>query len=317
MQYREFGKTGINVSVIGLGGHEFGEGGYIRGFGDDGKLAVQRGYVFDGFGQENRQQIVAKALDLGINLFDLAIDSEKDAMGRQLKDLKPSEEILIQTRPEGMVYSYDPENRQMAQYDLLKTEVQRICKMIGRDCVDILNVAFLKTAVDADPDYMAKIGDNVSRLKEEGLIRFASADTFSGERFLLSQLASGHFDSTFISYNPTDQAMEDKIIPDAHERGIALIARECFRKGQWFAIAEEAGLTDRAFVAHLGIKWCLRDDRIASVVLGVASAEQLESNCEILNSPGLSDEESSALEKMLATDFFKKELVGRTTSLKK
>jgi aryl-alcohol dehydrogenase-like predicted oxidoreductase len=273
--------------------------------------------VFEGFGQENRREIVATALDLGINLFDLTIDSEKEAMGRLLKELRPSQEILIQTRPEGMVYSYDPENRQMAQYDLLKAEVERICRLVGRAHVDILNIAFLKPALDADPDYMDKIGDNILRLKQAGLIRFASADTFSGESTYLRQYASGHFDSTFINYNPTDRAMEDRLIPDAHERGMAVLTRECFRKGLWFAMAEDAGITDRGFAAHCGIKWSLRDRRITSTVLGVATAEQLASNCAILESPELNEEEQAAISAILETDRFAAESAKRRAGFKR
>ncbi len=317
MLYREFGHSGIQVSVIGLGGHEFGEGGKIRGFQDDFKLAVQPGYVFEGFGQENRRRIVTRALDLGINLFDLTIDSEKEAMGRLLKQLKPSHEIYIQTRPEGMCYNYDPENRKMAQYDLLKAEVERICRLIGRDHIDILNLAFMKSALDADPEYLDKIGDNIRRLKQAGLIRFASADTFSGESTYLRQYASGHFDSTFINYNLTDQAMEDRVIPEAHARGMAILVRECFRKGQLFAMAEDAGITDRAFVARCAIKWVLRDPRITSVMLGVANPEQLESNCAVLDDPELNEAEQAAIAAILATDRFREQYAARRDKFKR
>lgn len=141
MQFRPFGSTGLQVSAIALGGHEFGPQGQIRCFHEAFSQAVTRGNILPGFGQENRSRIVAAALDLGINLFDLTIDSEKEAMGRLLSELSAADEILIQTRPEGMVYGYDPQNRQMAQYDQLKAEVERICTLIRRDRVDILNLA--------------------------------------------------------------------------------------------------------------------------------------------------------------------------------
>ena len=35
MLYRDLGNTGIRVSALGLCGHEFAEGGRIRGFQDD------------------------------------------------------------------------------------------------------------------------------------------------------------------------------------------------------------------------------------------------------------------------------------------
>ncbi|MCX7012038.1 MAG: aldo/keto reductase, partial [Candidatus Sumerlaeota bacterium] len=279
--------------------------------GDDKTLAVTRGYVFEGFGQENRRAIVHKALDLGINLFDLTIDSEKEAMGRILRDLRPSQEIVIQTRPEGMCYTYDPCNRQMAQFDLLKEEVGRICRMLGRDHVDIFNFAFAKEAMEADPEYLNKIGSNIERLKQEGLIRFASADTFSGEATLLAQFASGHFDSTFLNHNILRETANHAIIPSAAARGMAVFAREAFMKGRLFRFAAEAGIDDRAFVARCSIQWILSDPRIASTMVGVSNALQLESNCAAVDELDLIDEEQRALAAIRTTPGFQAALAPR------
>ena len=41
----------------------------------------------------------------------MTIDSEKEALGRNLKEVPPPYEIYIQTRPEGMGYGYDPNNQ--------------------------------------------------------------------------------------------------------------------------------------------------------------------------------------------------------------
>jgi aryl-alcohol dehydrogenase-like predicted oxidoreductase len=301
---RELGKTGQKISAFALGGHEFYSNGGIRGFSDDGKLSVTRGHVFDGFGGENRRAIVHRALDLGINLFDVTMDSEKDAMGKILSDFAPSEDILIQTRPEGMVYSYDPENRQMAQYDLLEKEVARICGLLHRDHVDILNFAFMREALDADSDYLEKIGHNIARLKQKGLIRYASADTFSGESTYIEQFHSGHFDTTFINYNPLDEAMDDKVIPEAANQRIAILTRESFKKGRVFELAETAGVTDRSLVARCILKWILSNQHLTSTVIGVASPEQLDENCAVLESPELDQEEIETLETIRTSPAF-------------
>ena len=304
MIYRELGRTGLRVSALALGGHEFYSDGGIRGFSDDSKLSVTRGHVFDGFGGEKRKAIVFRALDLGINLLDVTIDSEKDAMGRILSDLAPSEEVLIQTRPEGMVYTYDPENRQMAQYDLLEKEVVRICGLLRRDHVDIFNFAFMREALDADSEYLDKIGDNIARLKQKGLIRYASADTFSGESTYLEQYRSGHFDTTFINYNPLDEAMDDEVIPEAARLGLAILTRESFKKGRVFGLAETAGVADQSLVARCILKWILSNTHLASTVIGVASPDQLEENCAVLESPDLNGEELEALETIRTSPAF-------------
>ena len=49
----------------------------------------------------------------------MTIDSEKEALGHNLKEVPPPYEIYIQTRPEGMGYGYDPNNQKMGDYALL------------------------------------------------------------------------------------------------------------------------------------------------------------------------------------------------------
>ena len=308
MIYREYGKTGLKVSVIGLGGHEFGDGGLIRAFGENQKLAVTPGYIFEGFGGKNREEIVKKALDLGINIFDLTIDSEKEAMGRILKKLKPKNEIILQTRPEGMVYKYDPENRKMADYTLIREEAIRILKLLGRETIDIFNFAFMKEALEADADYMDKIAYNIKKLKQEGLIRFASADTFSGDETYLKQINSGHFDSIFINYNINEQHADSKILPLVKEKGMGLISRVAFRKGIIFKIAEEAGINDRNYAARILLKWIINNEMVTTIIIGVSDKYMLQNNVNILENLAITDEEQHSLDKIFNTPMFMKEL---------
>ena len=294
MIYREYGNKGIKLSVLGLGGHEFYSDGRIRGFADDYQLAVTPGYIFPGFGEKNRESIVKKALEMGINFFDLTIDSEKEAMGRILKKLKPSEEIYIQTRPEGMVYTYDENNKKMADYGLLKNEVTRILKLIGRERIDILNFAFMRSALESDSEYMDKIGYNISSLKKEGLIRFANADTFSGEEIYLTQIQSGHFDSIFIDFNIIDKYVKNRIMPACNERSIAIDCRVLFKKGRVFTLAEEAGITDKNLVARTIIKWVLSHN-VTSAIIGVSSVDQLMNNVNIVENINMTEEEKNVI----------------------
>ncbi|MDB5083794.1 MAG: NADP-dependent oxidoreductase domain [Bacilli bacterium] len=307
MQYRTYGKSGVQVSVIGLGGHEFRSNGKIKGFHDDSKKAIQPGYIFPDFGGEERETLVKKALEAGINFFDVTIDSEKEALGRIFKKLQPSEELLIQTRPEGMVYNYDPQNRKMGDYQLLRNEVIRIIGLLQREALDILNVAFMKSALDADPDFMDKMIDNITKLKQEGLIRFANADTFSGNDVYLRQIHAGCFDSVYIHYNVSEKQMEEQVIPAAAERSMAIITRELFMKGKLFQMAEEAGIPDRNLVAKAGMKWTLRDPRISSAVIGVANAEQLQMNLRVLEDLTINKQEQHVLDQICKTELYQQE----------
>lgn len=296
MRYKKLGRTGIEVSILSMGGHEYLPDGRSRGFNEDFNLAVKPGYIFEGFGADRRKNNLSIAFEHGINLFDVTQDSEKEALGRNLKEISLPYEIFIQTRPEGMVYTYDLYNRKMAQYELLKAEVQRSLKLLKRDRLDFLNIAFMQSALDHDPEYLDKIKDNVVRLKKEGLIRFVCADTFSGEYTYLTQIESDVFDAVYINFNFADYGAIRKVFPATTEKKLGVISREAFMKGQLFHMADEIGYSDRNKLAQIAVKWNLSHEAVTTVVVGTNNPEHLKKNLSVFDNFKLTDEDLNIIE---------------------
>jgi len=295
MLYRRIGETDVRVSVFGLGGHEYLDDGRSRGFNEDPAKAVTPGYILDGFGAAKRRDVLAAAFEHGINFLDATIDSEKDALGRNLQVVVPPDDVYVQTRPEGMVYSYDPFNAKMARYDLLKAEVERALELLQRECIDFYNIAPMATALEHDPDYLKKIADSVRRLKQAGLIRFACADTFSGEAMYLKEIETGAFDAIYINFNFANDCGCHEVLPAAAERGMAVFTREAFMKGTLFKMGDEVGLTDRGRLAQLALKWSLCIPEVTLVMVGVGDRAQLECDLAVLDDLMWSDEDEALL----------------------
>jgi aryl-alcohol dehydrogenase-like predicted oxidoreductase len=303
MRFKPFGQTGLSLSQIALGGHEFLKNGRSRGFNDDFKRAVTAGVVLDGFGGENRKTILKTAYDLGINIFDVTIDSEKEALGRNLAELPPPYPIHIQTRPEGMCYGYDPGNRKMLDYALLREEITRGLKLIRRETLDFLNFGLINGSIDETPDYMERLADNIDRLRDEGLIRFAVADSHAGQRLYLAEMASGAFDAVNLDLSFGEPGGLDQVIPAARARSIGVIAREVFFKGELFDIAAAIGVSDRSAVARAALAWVAGCDP-DTIILGVDNADQLRANAKTLEEyPASADPELIAV--LSACDGFK------------
>jgi aryl-alcohol dehydrogenase-like predicted oxidoreductase len=301
MNYRKTSRIDVPLSRIGLGGHEYLPDGASRGFNEDGKLAVTPGHIFPGFGEEKRKRVLRAAYEHKINFFDVTLDSEIEALGRNLKELPPPYEIAVQTRPQGMVYSYDPGNRKMATYELLEIEVQRLLGLLKRDRLDFLNVAFMHSALEEDPYYLDKIDSNVRRLKDTHLIRFACADTFSGEATYLRQIETGCFDAVFINFSFADDCARQVVLPDAAKRGMAVIAREVFMKGALFAMGDEAGVTDRDHLARVALKWVLSHDEVTIAMVGADTPEQLANGVSVVEQPELDSDDNELLKRIRAT----------------
>ncbi|KYZ75782.1 NADP-dependent oxidoreductase [Anaerosporomusa subterranea] len=304
MIYKKLGNLDVEISRLAMGGHEYLPTGASRGFNEDFELAIKPNYIFDGFGQDARKQVLAVAFENGINLFDVTMDSEKEALGRNLKEMRPPYDVFIQTRPEGMGYTYDRNNVKMAQYDLLRAEVQRIVKLLDRDQIEFLNLPFMKTALDNDPDYLVKIKYNIEALKREGLIRFACADTFSGEYTYLKQIEAGCFDVVYINCNFGDYQSINKVLPAAQSKGMGVVCREAYMKGKLFKMAEEIG-ADKSKVAHAALKWCLSHDEVTTVVYGTGKPRNLIDAISVLNNLELTEEDLSIIEKVKQSALFK------------
>ncbi len=304
MIYREIGRIGIELSLLGLGGHEFLPNGRSRGFNEDWKKALTPRYIFPGFGGEKRRRVMAMAYEAGINFYDATQDSEKEALGRLLREMPPPFEVFVQTRPEDMMYDRDPGNVRMADYPQLKAEVERILKLMGRGHLDFLNLGITPEAFRNDPEYLARLKSATDLLKSDGLIRFTSADTFRGEETYLAQVASGAFDTLFINLNFADSAGLAKVLPAAQQAGLGVNGREVYLKGALFKMGAEAGIGDNDALGRAALRWAFSLPQLTSMIVGADTTAHLQMALAVLEAPNLTGEDQALLERVQATPAF-------------
>jgi predicted aldo/keto reductase-like oxidoreductase len=163
----------------------------------------------------------------------------------------------------------------------------------------------MKSALDHDPEYLDKIKSNIDKLKKEGLIRFACADTFSGEYTCLQQINAGCFDAIYINFNFADYGATRAVFPAAKEKGLPVISREAFMKGALFQMGAEVGIADRSQLAAIGLKWNLSHEEVTTVVVGTNNPEHLKKNLEIINDLDFSGEEQEIIEKIKTSSLYK------------
>jgi len=298
MDYNELDGTGVELSILGLGGHEFLDDGRVKALHEDLRRAVEPGEVWEGFGGEKRRKMVEIAVEAGVNFFDLTVDSEKAAFGRNMKALSVDHPVYVQTRPEGLVYNNIPSDTEklgLLDYETLSGEARRALKLLRRDQIDFYNFGLHPPAVHRRPGYVEELAENVDRLKADGLIRFACIDTLSSESISVEMIETGSFDAVFTNFNVVNDAAMEQVIPAAQERGLGIFCREAFMKGKLFTLAEEAGITDRSKVARAAIRWILAQGVATLLVVGVAEPEHLVQNIETVRHPELTEEDQRLL----------------------
>lgn len=314
MRYNQFGALEVRLSAIGLGGHEFLPDGRVKAMGEEFHEAVKPGAIWEGFGGEQRRELLKIAYEGGVNFFDLTMDSEKEAFGRNLGELPPPHPVYVQTRPEGMVYNNDPEDEEkgrLLDYGLLKAEAERACEMLGRERIDFYNFGLFPPAVKRQRRYVRRLAQNVARLKRDGLVRFACVDTLSGEEISLEMIETGRFDAVFTNFSVVCDAPLRYVVPAARERAMGVFVREVFMKGRLFALAEAAGVSDRSKVARAGLRWVLSQGVAEVVVLGVARPEHLRENLEVAREPELTEADEAVLERLRASEEFAEARAGQ------
>jgi aryl-alcohol dehydrogenase-like predicted oxidoreductase len=183
MEMRTFGRTGVQVSILGFGCGAVG-GLMVRG------------------APEDQERAVARALEVGVNYFDTAAmygngESEKN-LGRVLAKLKPNVIVGTKVRIPSAAFSRIGE----AVAESLEASLKRM----GREQVDIFHLHNAITTNGGGESIAANTVLNevvpaFEKLRQQGKIRFLGI-TAVGDTAALHQVIDARvFDSAQVSYN--------------------------------------------------------------------------------------------------------------------
>ncbi len=243
MEKRTLGTSGIEVSILGLGGFHL--------------LEVKTAQV---------AQLVDYFIDQGGNYFETAAEygdgeSEKK-LGYTLKGKR--DKIVLASK----VHKRDKEG---ARYYL-----ERTLKNLDTDYLDIW---FLHHVVT--PDDLSSLMDRPSALdvalsaKKEGKIRLVGVSTHGRPDFAMELIEkTGEIDVVMTHFNYFDKfnfpKIEDELIPLAREKGMGIVGMKAFADGFLHKHPEDA------------LRYALSLD-IDTMVVGANSMELLKKDIEILN----------------------------------
>jgi aryl-alcohol dehydrogenase-like predicted oxidoreductase len=290
MQQRHIGNTGLRVSSVGLGGNNFG-------------------WKID---QQASSQVVAKALDLGITLFDTADrygthagDSEivlGKALGERRKDIV----LLTKFGVDLVDYSRNSSRR------YVMSAVEGSLRRLNTDWIDIYMIHW--------PDYATPIEETLRALDDlvrSGKIRYIAVSNLEPWRIVDAAWTSKHFNlPSFICaqdhYNLLKRDAEKELIPCLQHQGLGLIPyyplasglltgkysggatpaegrlKENFlRLGNQFLNEHNLKVVDalEAFckarghtLLELAVSWLLTKPVVSSMIGGATTPEQVEQN---------------------------------------
>jgi len=211
MERRVFGKTGLEVSVVGFGGAPVG---------------------FLGTAQAQVSLMLNALLDRGMNLIDTAAmyAGSEEAIGEAVAHRR-SGLVLVTKCPNPMADGPDCWGAAG-----ITASIERSLRRLRTDCVD---VALLHSC---GPDVLQK-GEALEalvRARQAGKIRFAG---YSGDNEVAIH-AAGLPGVAVIetSVNLTDQANLTGVLPLAKARGIGVIAKRPIANSAWKPLSQQQGM---------------------------------------------------------------------------
>lgn len=294
MKLVEFGSSGLQVSVMGLGLAALGRPGYINlGHGDD----LQHNYAL-GAMQDHTATMLSQAYALGIRYFDAARSYGKAETFLANWLSKQNYHDIICGSKWGYTYtadwSIDAEVHEVKQHsvDVLKRQWDESQDTLGNQLhIYHIHSATLESGVLDNKDVIKRLWE----LKEAGTIIGLSlsgaGQEHTLEKALSIQSAKTYlFGSVQVTWNILQQSMNDVLLR-TFDAGIGVIVKESLANGRLtlrnqetrfnatkILLADMAKAYDVSMDA-LAIAYVLQQPWSSIVLSGAASLEHLVSNC--------------------------------------
>ncbi|WP_309572868.1 aldo/keto reductase [Deinococcus sp.] len=221
MEQREFGNTGLKVSVLGLGTGQIGDARHS---------------------EDLAGTLMNRALDYGVTLVDTArgYGLSEERIGRHLSWRR--DDFILSSKGG---YGVDGANDWTP--GAIRLGIEQALARLHVDWIDIFHLHSCPLDVLHRGELLGALDD----AREAGLIRVAA---YSGDNDALHHAAtSGRFGSVETSVNLADQWSAQQILPLARGAGLGVIAKRPIANAAWQYAERPAGQYAETYWERLGI----------------------------------------------------------------
>ena len=314
MEYRQLGRTGVEVSALSLGCMMFG-----------GRTTADDAY-----------RIIDRAIDAGINSLDTAnvynAGKSEEITGEALKRNGKRYGVVLATKVQGRM-SPGPNGRGNSRRHIVQ-ELERSLKRLKTDWVDILYLHRPERTTAIDETLRA-----LDDLIRSGKVRYAGASNYGAWQIVESlwvakELGLNRFVVDQSPYSLADRRVEREQIPMARTFGLAFIpwsplggggltgkysSTSNMAKGTRFGDESDPGKLERisegvvriaktlepmakskgATVAQVALAWVMQQPGVTSPLVGPRTMEQLDDNLGALGVT-FTDDDLSKIDAVIA-----------------
>jgi predicted aldo/keto reductase-like oxidoreductase len=278
MQYKEYGKTCKEVSVIGFGGMRFRKEDYDKSF-------------------EIPAQIIRRASELGVNYFDTAPfycdDKSEEIFGEAFKDMPNpfyvSTKSMIHREPTA---------------DDVRRRIDNSLKRMGLNKINffnmwsILNIGQYRKVMAPGGPY-----EGALKAKNEGLIEHIVFSTHCSGEEIEAIVDGGAFEGVTLGYNAINFAYRQKGIKASYEKGLGVVTMNPLGGGiipqnpDYYSFIKG---NDNDTLAQAALKFNISHKEITVALAGMGTIEEVEENVKAGENFGaMTDERLNAMAKHL------------------
>lgn len=331
MQYRKFGKTGLNVSEIGFGGWTIGG---AKKIGDRGPSGW--GNVDD----DESMRAIHKALDCGINFIDTAhaygLGHSEKIIGRAVKGIRDKWIIMTKTGSfvEGDKIIFDISAKAIMKY------ADESLTRLNSDYIDVY-LLHLGTVNPETKGEVWEVFETFNKLRDMGKIRYYGISSSGGNvNPAIDLVRKYEMDAVQAAYNIFDQGAADILFPLAQERNMGVVARAPLAQGfladKWSLETKfpdddlRCRYNDKSrkdFIQNLekveqlrflknestktmaraAIKFALSNKAVSVVLPGIRTAKQAEENAGVSDGKLLSSDDLKKIKDLYENNFYLEE----------
>ena len=301
MQYRQLGRSGLRVSVFGLGTNAFG------GRADEATSIA----------------LIHHALDHGVNLIDTSNRSpatptmtelSETIMGRALRDRR--DQAIIATKC-GKKTGDGPNDANCSRWHIMQ-EVERSLRRLQTDYIDLYQIHWFDPTTPLEETLRA-----FDDLVRAGKVRYVGCSNYTAWQLCKALWTSdrhglARYDSVQPAYSPADRRIEPELIPLCLDQGVGVLvyyplaggiltgkyrpgseppqgsrartqpgfaaqlnARNLALAEEMQRLAAEVGAT----VAQLTLAWVMQRPGVTSALVGATTLAQQEENLRAVDLP--------------------------------
>jgi len=280
MRYRVLGRTGWKVSELGLGGHEYRR--WLPGERDMEEFLKT---------QPQRNRLVERALEAGVNYFDTTFAEEAESLGLALKALGRRRDVYVSAMIVGLFKKME-ENPPARWREIILEGVEERLRSLQTDYIDVFRICMPEN--DYSREKLEFTLKTLEEVKDQGKIR--SIGVSSHEPRFLAELIRKYdrFDSVMVRYNYHLQEAREALFPLCKALDIGIVVMKPFAwpyYGIPFTRFGPVDLEKGCYTpAQTNLRWILNSPEVTTVVMGVNSLAELEENLATVTKKGEADE---------------------------